>query len=229
MYKSEDQQHEAVNALIDSALSQVNTSIPGVIQSFNPATQTGTVQCAINRTDSETGDDVKYPLLVDVPIVCPSGGGYSLTFPIESGDDCLVCFSQKNIDGWFESGEIKAEAENRRHDLSDGVAIIGLKNQGAAVQNWDMQGVEIRDKAGTTAIHIEENKISLMIGATGIEITPAGISLVVGGTSFNIGAAGTTSNMNISTTGDVHAGAISLTNHVHSGVQAGASNTGAPQ
>lgn len=228
MFDAHNNLSESISAMIDGSLADVNTAIVGVIQSFNPATQTATVQPAINRKDTDTGEDVKYPLLLDVPVVCPSGGDYYLTFPVKSGDDCLIVFSQKNIDSWFESGEIKQEAEARRHDLSDAIAIVGLKNQAKSIQNWNMNGAELRSKDGQTVIHLEDNNIKLSIGATAIELTPAGISFTVGGMSFSMGAGGTTSNMDINTSGDVIASGKSLTNHAHGGVQSGPSNTGIP-
>lgn len=52
-----------------------------------------------------------------------------MTFPIKKDDECLVIFSDLSIDNWWESGNVQNPVEQRRHDLSDGMAIFGLKNQ----------------------------------------------------------------------------------------------------
>lgn len=59
--------------------------MPGIIQSFDPGTVTCVVQPAIRYigTDSKGQSITKsFPLLVDVPVTFPRGGGYTLTFPV---------------------------------------------------------------------------------------------------------------------------------------------------
>ena len=60
------------------------------------------------------------------------------------------------------------------------------------------------------------------------EITLDGHVTVTGGLNVS-GGEGATVDGSFSATGDVKAGSISLNSHVHSGVQAGGSNTGGPQ
>ena len=72
----------------------LRVAAPGIIQSFNSAEQTVTVQLSIrekrNNDGVETWEDI--PQLVDVPVVFPRAGGYILTMPIKPGDECLVIF-----------------------------------------------------------------------------------------------------------------------------------------
>lgn len=206
MYENNDSQTEGITSLINSRLEQLNTAIPAKIQSFNPQTQTVECQCAINRVDKNTGESVEYPLLVDLPIQYPIAGGFALTLPIKPGDDCLVVFSQKCIDGWHQDGKIKPESENRLHDLSDGIALIGVSSQAGVLANYNTSAMELRNRQGTAKITISDNSIIF----------------TVGGTTMTIDASGITTSSDISINGKP------FTSHTHSGVQSGGSNTGTP-
>lgn len=206
MYENNDNLTESVNALVSSRLEQLNTAIPAKIQSFNPVTQTVECQCAINRVNKSTGESVAYPLLVDLPIQYPIAGGFALTLPIKSGDDCLVVFAQRSIDGWFADGKVKPESENRLHDLSDGIALIGISSQADILPNYNTNAMELRNKQGTAKITISDNSIVFTVGGINMTIDASGIT----------------------TSSDVVINGKSFTTHTHSGVQSGGSNTGVP-
>lgn len=60
---------------------------------------------------------------MNVPVVFPSNSEYAVTFPLEKGDECLVLFSDLSIDNFWQKGNVQNPIEDRRHDLSDGIAI----------------------------------------------------------------------------------------------------------
>src|ERR1019366_1339884 len=93
----------------------------------------------------------------DVPIVFPSAGGFTITLPITVGDEVLVIFSSRCIDGWWQNGGIQAPIEFRMHDLSDGFAIPGPKSLPHVIPNISTTGAQIRNNAGTTYVEISAN------------------------------------------------------------------------
>ena len=100
--------------------------IPCIVQSYDP--EKGTVECqpAIREKIINQNEEIEYrnlPLLLNVPVVFPSNSEYSVTFPLEKGDECLVLFSDLSIDNFWEKGNVQNPIEDRRHDLSDGIAI----------------------------------------------------------------------------------------------------------
>lgn len=100
--------------------------IPCIVQSYNPVR--GTVECqpAIREKIINQNEVTEYqnlPLLLDVPVAFPSSNSWSITFPIQKGDECLVLFSDLSIDNFWEKGNVQNPIEDRRHDLSDGIAI----------------------------------------------------------------------------------------------------------
>lgn len=125
-------QWDLINKIVNNAAFNIHVCLPAVVQKYDSSTQTVEAQPTIReRVIQEDGSItyVKYPLLINVPVVFPQASGYSITFPVNKGDECLIVFSDLSIDNWWKSGNIQNPVEQRRHDLSDGMAIMGLINQ----------------------------------------------------------------------------------------------------
>lgn len=112
---------------------EFNAVKPGIIQSYDGTKRTATIQVAFKRV-LQDGSAVSYPILLDCPVFTIQGGGAYLAFPIAKGDECLVLFGDSNIDAWFQLGgqaipfDQVLGATGRRHDLSDGFAVVGLNS-----------------------------------------------------------------------------------------------------
>ena len=70
--------------------------MPGIINSFDPATQTAVIQPALRRRVK--GEAVSLPLLYDVPVFFPGSRVSGITWPVAAGDECLVVFADASID-----------------------------------------------------------------------------------------------------------------------------------
>jgi hypothetical protein len=156
---------EFYRRMLENLSSTMRVSIPGIIQEFNPATQTVTVQVAIREKiidDQLELNWVELPLLLDVPIVFPRAGGFALTMPIIAGDECLIVFADMCIDAWFSSGGIANQIEKRRHDLSDAFAIIGPWSQPKKLNGYSTTSAQLRTDDGTTYINLKPGEINLV-------------------------------------------------------------------
>ncbi len=154
----------------DNLSNMLRVAMPGIIQSFDPTTQTVTVQPAINekiRNSDLSVSDVSFPLLLDVPLVIPKAGGYVLTLPIQQGDECLVVFADMCIDAWWSNGGIQNQIEKRRHDLSDAFAMLGVWSQPNIIPNYSTNSAQLRSITGTACISVSGNEID-MIGTVKI-------------------------------------------------------------
>lgn len=126
-------------------LKDFNAVKPGIIQSYDSAKRTATIQISFKRA-LNNGTYVSYPILLDCPVVTLQGGGTYLNFPITNGDECLVLFADSNIDAWFMLGgqavpfDQVLGAPGRRHDLSDGIAIVGLNSTANPIQATFLDG-----------------------------------------------------------------------------------------
>lgn len=153
---------DVLKVLKDATACDIRVAMPGIVTAWDAVRQTSTVQLAIRERISNGGiaTEVEIPLLVDVPVVMPRAGGYGLYFAPQSGDECLVVFSDLCIDAWWQSGGIQSQADRRRHDLSDGFAIMGCwsqPNRPALPES----GVRLQNDAGTAGVSISGTTVNL--------------------------------------------------------------------
>ena len=119
---------DAIKQAIEYQLLQVHTCIPGTIQTYDYATQKASVLPSVKATFYD-GNSIAYPVINDVPVIFPRSGGASLTFPVNKGDGVLVLFSERALERWLSSkGGTVEQGVNRRFDLSDAIAIVGLNS-----------------------------------------------------------------------------------------------------
>lgn len=196
-------------AQIENKMMDVHTALPAIVIDFDPETRTITAQPTIQRTFSGgegMSGDVNLPPCMDVPVVFPMGGGYELTFPIKEGDECLLIFAERCIDGWFDSGEPTPPKDFRQHDLSDAFALVGVRSLANKQPVWT-DGVELHGKGNH--VRIDSDSVELGAGGATLKLTGGGLNCSVPITAPNL----ITDKMNINT-------------HVHGGVQSGGSSTG---
>ena len=156
--------------LFDRLMKRINTAIPGVIQSFDPATQTCTVIPAIKPRvflEGVTRDVDPIPIR-HVPVVFPFavGAGFALTLPVQAGDSCLLIFSQRCIDNWWQSGclqpaELGGAISARHHDYNDALAIPCGGPQPDVLGGWCSDGVEIRNRSRSVRFTLREDAIEV--------------------------------------------------------------------
>lgn len=151
---------DPVHVAIEERLKDVHTCCPGIIRSFNAATQTAVVQPAIKRIWVDDGP-LDLPQCLDVPVQFPRGGGFVLTFPVAPGDECLLVFSERAIDNWFTNGDTQEPSEYRLHDLSDAFAVLGFSSAPNVPSGGSLtSGAELRTLDGTTVVRIETGMVT---------------------------------------------------------------------
>ena len=64
----------------------------------------------------------------ETPVVHPSGGGYSLTFPHKKGEEGVAIFSTLCLDSWWDKGGVQPQTDIRRHNLSDSIFLPGIRS-----------------------------------------------------------------------------------------------------
>jgi hypothetical protein len=189
--------------------SDVWTSFPATIDSVDFDAMTVTAQPAIQA--QVTGQDgtaqwVDLPLLLDCPISFPSGGGYTLTFPLKQGDECLIVIASRCIDNWWAqngnagpSGTTWTQAEIRMHDLSDGMCIPGIKNKSRVISEISTADVQLRSDEGSSFLSIRENGDILAEGDAKITLF-AENDVDVSSTTGNINVTATAGNVDVMAT-----------------------------
>nr|DAN79988.1 MAG TPA: baseplate protein [Caudoviricetes sp.]DAO80770.1 MAG TPA: baseplate protein [Caudoviricetes sp.] len=107
-------------AVVDS----IHTAIPAKIIEFNQYKCNAKVK-PYGKFRLSNGVSVSFPEVSEVPVLFPlsTSSGIGISFPVLSGDDCLLIVSEIELDAWRN----KAESESYlKFDLTSAVAILGL-------------------------------------------------------------------------------------------------------
>jgi hypothetical protein len=125
--------------------TEINCIMLGTIEKFNPSEQTAdiTINFLRNIRGEETDSQQTYPIIVRCPVVILSGGEGNITFPIEKGDTCIVLFCDRDIDGWFMTGQVSIPNSARTHDLNDGIALVGIRSLKNILQGVNPNGPQM--------------------------------------------------------------------------------------
>lgn len=155
-----------IREIVDRAMSRMNTCIPGIIDSFDPDTQTVTVRPAIKakaNIDREQ-TQIEYPQIVNAPLVFPfaSSAGFALTLPVKKNDPCLIFFSQKAIDNWHDLGGVQPAEDgisSRHHDLTDAFVTLAPSPIPQVLGDWEENGIVIRNRAATSKVTVYDDSV----------------------------------------------------------------------
>lgn len=175
-----------------SLLEGLNTSMVGTVVEFFPETQTATMKLHMQSFGKTMHRDYhmdELPELYDVPIHFVQSNGFVLTTPVFPGDDGLIFFAQKGIDHWLYRGLSAYEVEGGRpeaasrtdFDLSSALCVIGLNNMMTNIANFNMEGMELRNKEGDQRIALQLDKTigittpeNVVVTCKDIDITSTG-------------------------------------------------------
>lgn len=134
----------------------------GVIQSFYPSTQTADIEIAYKQVVSiENGVKVfqEYPLLMECPVIVLFGGVDFISLPVTAGDSCLVLFNDRDLDQWLNNGNGGHPTTSRLHDLSDAIAIVGIRPLTNSIARYLSNGIRLSHGNGNSEIDLKENLI----------------------------------------------------------------------
>lgn len=215
---------QAIENQIKRAQSNIYTALPAKVISFDGHT----VKCIpmINRVLAN-GEEISIPTLVDVPAQFPHAGGYCITVPIKEGDEGLVVFSSRCIDGWFVSGQASKPLDNRINDLSDGFFIVGCNSIPNKIPDFYHNGISMQTDDGETYIRLTNGKIYIKgdIDHKGNKQQLGNYNQIGSFSQSN----GNTFSSGIITAEDVKTNkGIDLNTHTHIGVKSGNETTGVP-
>jgi hypothetical protein len=125
------------------------------VSSYDPDTQTATVQIAIRRKDVG-GNTYEIPPLQQVPIVFPRSSAGSVHLPLVKGDAVLIVFSERALDRWRQTGGIVDPGEVARyHHYTDAFAIPGGSPDSDPIvfdSDEDRDGVSVQTSAAKVVI-----------------------------------------------------------------------------
>jgi hypothetical protein len=113
---------------LEGRLEDVFTSTIGRIEKYDPDKQVADIRPVIRRPYNAGGyvEHEELPVLPNVPVMFPRGGGYFMKWPIKKGDHVLLVFTHDSIQMWREKGDITDPVDLTRHGLGSCIAIAGV-------------------------------------------------------------------------------------------------------
>jgi hypothetical protein len=214
----------AIRTALDGRQALIWTAMPAIVKSVNFDAMTIeaeiTVMGETTNPDGTTNQVAIFPC-PDIPICFPSAGGFTLTLPIAVGDEVLLVFASRCIDGWWELGDVQAAPEFRMHDLSDAFAIPGPKSQPNVIANISSTNAQLRSHSGNVYLEITPSGAINLVAPAGVTVT--GMLTVDGGLTFDGNLAVTGS---ITATGEVTGKGIPLSSHTHTSGEPGSPTSG---
>ena len=190
---------------------RLNTCIPGIINGFDPATQTVSATPAImakkTSIEDESVEYIPYPMIINIPLSIIRGAGLSITQPITVGYPCTLIFSQRSIDNFIlEKKEVPpVEGPNpyttaiRCMDMTDAMCFPGIITQVDKLGTYATDAIEIKSDDDKVKVSVKTDSLTLKQDSATIELAGGNITMNAGtitinGSSVVIGEATTIDN-----------------------------------
>lgn len=154
---------EVIDRIMLDWRSATHSAFPAQISAYDAALGTVDVVPGIQRevpTDNPTEPWAleKLPLLYNVPVMWPRGGGFAMTFPLRAGDWVLVVCAEQSTLLWRQTG-LTHEAPGLidPFGLNGLVALPGWFPDSAKLQGVSSSELVIGTEDGTTALRMNAN------------------------------------------------------------------------
>lgn len=198
----------------------VCTSVPGHILTYDPALQRAQVQVGVEVV-AAAGFTDQLPPIADVPVLFLGGTQYSMIHQINPGDEGLILFSQRCVDGWKQTGGVATNPLARFHDAHDAFFIPGFRPLPTRITGFANDGIRLQSRDGSRHVWIKSSgEIVVDNGAGSIRLLADGKVVINGACIINTD--GTIEAPNITCDG------ISFIDHRHTGVEGGGGTSGGP-
>ncbi len=221
-------------SLFSAKLKQnIDDMLPAKVIAYDRATNRAQVQPLIVQV-STLGEQINRAQIASVPVLQLGGGGFVISFPIETGDLGWIKASDRDITFFLKNYTQAAPNTQRTHSFSDAVFIPDSFMKDVVINSEDAANLVIQNLDGTVRVAIWSDKVKITAPEIILDspLTTCTGAFVAGTNPMYVQTA--TFNGDIDTTGDITAdgditaGTVSLDGHTHPGVQSGGSNTGAP-
>lgn len=125
---------QTLQACGSKTASDINCMRIGKIQQFYPESLTAMVKLVDKKVTGLNPDGSQilkeYPPIYAKVCYCNP----FCTFPLTIGMECILLFNDRELETWFINGGSNIQAYPRMHDLTDAVAIVGIRSLPQMVQ-----------------------------------------------------------------------------------------------
>ena len=192
---------DVITAGLERVRLAMRTATPARVVSYDAGTDM-IVAMPLMRARLRNGDEIDVPTVDRVPVVWPSGGGWTIASQLVPGDEVLLVISDRDISGWIDTGQTTTPATGRSHNLTDAMAIVGLTSAPRQPQRKPALGELIIARGDGTPPEISLKSVDR-------SITVTANSVLLGNDSAMLGVARQNDIVTASATGNTLLTAIS--------------------
>lgn len=154
---------ETMRLFLQENQMELNTAIPGFVESFDGAAKTADISIPITgyvRGDNKQGLENPWPVLPAVPVWYPGGGNWEKTWALKNGDPVLLIFCQRNIANWFLSDGREPVAEDipEMHGESSAICLPRLFPRGKSGEPVHGDDYTIRGQGGNFVVESDRSE-----------------------------------------------------------------------
>jgi hypothetical protein len=154
---------QVIKEAIERKSASIRVCLPGRVEKFDAEKQLANVKPLIQEVyedEDESTFSSALPVIPNVPVVFEGTSNFYMTYPIQAGDRCMIVFNDLDYDAWMTNGDDNAPSTSRRHDLTDAVCIMGMRDQGHKISEFDANRPAI-GKQGGPRITFEDGAINI--------------------------------------------------------------------
>lgn len=122
---------DVIEARVRAALKGMYVMLPARVTEYDHVTQKCSAQpLTMNRKRNADGDieAESKASIGGIPVVFPGSGPYSITWKVKPGDTVMLVFASSSLTRWLLHGGEVDQADGRRQNINDAVAIPGLRS-----------------------------------------------------------------------------------------------------
>jgi hypothetical protein len=234
----------ALNTIFRKRAMKLEGRLPAVVMSYDRVRNIATVRPLIQMLKTN-GVTVSRPSIASVPVLALGGGGYTVTFPLASGDLGWIEASDRDISLFMQSMQESAPNTFLIHRFSQGRFVPDAFRQYTFDTADDASSMVLQNYAGTVKICLDPaavrviaptvnitatTAINATVGAASMELSPAAFSVTAPAITLNQTGGGTGATF----TGapvvmpDAIINGVKQSLHKHTGVSTGSGESGGP-
>lgn len=150
---------EEIEKAAQSVIDDLHTLLPAKIQKFDPENCTADV-VPYGRYLTADDEEIEYPMVANAPVMFPwnAAANAGMIIPVKDGDDCMVLFSEIELDEWLSGAQSDAPM---RWDQSSAVVIPGLLKQGNSLIQQSSENDSVIVSAGNTKMTVADDMVEI--------------------------------------------------------------------
>ncbi|WP_342150376.1 Gp138 family membrane-puncturing spike protein [Methylorubrum sp. SB2] len=140
--------------MIEDERADINTTAVGIVKGYDATTQTARVQPKLSMVIA--GETLRAPELVSVPVMHQRAGGLIMHKPLKDGDEVVLHFGQRSLDGAIEDGSDQSgNRSGRMHSLSDAMAVPTAHSKGKQLPNLPADRMHFGSEDGKSGLQMK--------------------------------------------------------------------------